>query len=368
MKRLIALDMPASDRFHAAVDRAWSDGDAVFPLDQRLSVRLRHELARTFGASQLIGDHEIVDLDGKAILHADDALVIATSGSTGSPKGVVHTHASLTASARASSSALGLSTTDRWLVCIPVSHIGGFSVMTRARFVGSGIVLHDSFDPIRVETAARTGCTHVSLVPTALRRIDASLFTRILLGGQAAPPGLPENVTVTYGSTETGGGIAYDGIALPGVELRIVNEEILVRTPALFSRYLSNDDTKTADGWFHTGDAGRLTDGRLVVTGRLGDLIISGGENIWPQQVEHALRALPGIDDVAVVGLEDPEWGQLVAAVFETTRTVSQQEVRDAITDHLPRYCIPKSIHCVTTLPRTSSGKVDKIALQRLVS
>lgn len=363
MNRLIALDLPASDRFVAELDRVWSTGDAVFPLDQRLSVRLRHDLARQFGASRIVGDQSVIDLDGGATMFPDEALVIATSGSTGSPKGVVHTHASLSASARASASTLDLSPNDRWLVCIPVSHIGGFSVITRAQYVGSGLVLHESFDASRVEAAARAGCTHVSLVPTALRRIDASLFRRILLGGQAAPPDLPPHVTVTYGSTETGGGIAYDGKALPDVELRIVNDEIQVRTPSLFARYLSGDRGKSADGWFRTGDAGLLVDGQLVVTGRLGDLIISGGENIWPQHVERALRSLPDVDDVAVVGLDDPQWGQRVAAFLETARNVTLDEVRDVIVMHLPSFCVPKSIHCMKALPRTSSGKVDKQAL-----
>lgn len=301
-------------------------------------------------------------------MNPDEALVIATSGSTGTPKGVVHTHSSLEAAARASATSLGLSADDRWLVCIPVSHIGGFGVITRARMTSSPIVFHESFESTRVESAARSGCSHVSLVPTALRRVDPSLFRRILLGGQAAPPDVPHNVTVTYGSTETGGGIAYDGTPLPGVELRITSGEIEVRSKSVCARYLGDDTLPIENGWLRTGDAGSFTDGRLVVSGRLSDLIISGGENVWPMAVERALATIIGVDDVAVIGLDDPEWGQIVAAVLESEREVGSDEVRDAIIRSLPRFCVPKVIRSVRNIPRTSNGKIDKSALRELLA
>lgn len=338
----------------------------MLPLDQRLAPHLRLTLARDFGASQVVHDSSMTELESGMTMQTDEALVIATSGSTGEPKGVVHTHESLRASADASAKALGLTGSEHWLVCLPVSHIGGFSVITRAERTGASLTLHETFESQKVEDAARKGCTHVSLVPSALRRINASLFAQILLGGQAAPPQLPSNVTVTYGSTETGGGIAYDGHALPGVSLRIVDGEIQVQSPSLFVRYVGGQNSRIENGWFRTGDAGQIVNDRLEVTGRLSDMIISGGENIWPQRLEQVLRTLPDVDDVAAIGVDDPEWGQVVEVYLETSSTISRDTVRGLVIDHLPHYYVPKKIHCVTNFPRTTIGKVDKAALATL--
>ena len=363
MHRLVAIDLPPSVEFVDHVTRIWNEGDAILPLDQRLAPALRLDLARTCGASKIIHQSSTTDLGTGVAMGDDEALVIATSGSTGEPKGVVHTHQSLRASAHASATALGLTGSEHWLVCIPVSHIGGFSVIVRARHTGADLTAHETFDPHRVENA---GCSHVSLVPTALRRIDASIFSRILLGGQAAPPNLPANVTVTYGSTETGGGITYDGMALPGVSLRVVDGEIQVQSPTLFARYLRNPTSPLIDGWYRTGDAGQIVDGKLSVIGRLGEMIISGGENIWPQRIEHVLRSLPGVEDVAAIGVADDEWGNVVEVFLETSRNVSRDEVREVIVSHLPTFYVPKVVRCIASFPRTSSGKVDKVALATL--
>ena len=366
MQRLIAIDLPPSQEFVNRVTRIWADGDAVLPLDQRLASHLRLALAQDFGASQVVHESSTTNFESGVTMRPGEALVIATSGSTGEPKGVVHTHDTLRASAMASAEALGLTGNEHWLACLPVSHIGGFSVITRAEHTGASLTLHEVFDAPRVEDAARKGCTHVSLVPTTLRRVDASLFVHILLGGQAAPPHLPSNVTPTYGSTETGGGIAYNGRALPGVSLRIVDGEIQVQSPSLFVRYIGGQDSRIVNGWFHTGDAGQIVDQRLEVTGRLSDMIISGGENIWPQRLEQVLRGLPQVDDVAVVGVEDPEWGQIVEAYLETSSTISRDTVRRLVVEHLPHYYVPKKIHCVAKFPRTTIGKIDKATLATL--
>lgn len=366
MHQLIAIDLPPSQEFVNRVSRIWADGDAVLPLDQRLAPQLRVALAQGFGASQVVHESSMTDLESGVTMRAGEALVIATSGSTGEPKGVVHSHETLRASADSSAEALGLTGNEHWLVCLPVSHIGGFSVITRAEHTGATLTLHETFEAPRVEDAARAGCTHVSLVPTALRRIDASLFAQILLGGQAAPPQLPSNVTVTYGSTETGGGIAYNGHALPGVSLRIVEGEIQVQSPSLFVRYIGDQDSRIVNGWFRTGDAGQIVNDRLEITGRLSDMIISGGENIWPQRLEQLLRGLAHVEDVAVIGVEDPEWGQVVEVYLETTSALSRDTVRSLVIEHLPHYYVPKKIHCVTKFPRTTIGKVDKAALATL--
>ncbi len=366
MRRLVAIDVAASPRFVECVLECWDDGDAVLPLDQRLSIELRHETARRFGAGLVMTNDENIDLGGRQEMRDDEALVISTSGSTGDPKGVVHTHRSLDAAAALTAQALALTPQHHWLVCIPVSHIGGFGVITRALHAQTGLTLHPGFDASEVTRAALSGCTHVSLVPTALARIDASLFQRILLGGQAAPADLPANVTVTYGSTETGGGVVYDSLALPHVNVRIVDGEIHVASPTLFSRYLGVDESPLVDGWFATGDMGTLVDGHLEVLGRARDMIISGGENIWPGRIEHVARTIEGVTDACVVAQPDAEWGESAWLYLETSRQVSMEEVRDAIRSSLPTYYMPRRVTCVARLPRLSSGKVDKVTLTTL--
>ena len=150
------------------------------------------------------------------------------------------------------------------------------------------------FDPAAVQPSP---ATLVSLVATALRRIDPTRFRRIVLGGAAPPDDLPANVVTTYGMTETGSGVVYDGVPLDGVEVRIADDgEIHVRGPMLLRAYRGADADvdPRANGWLATGDLGRwLPDGRLAVDGRRGDLIISGGENVWPEPVERAIRRRP---------------------------------------------------------------------------
>ena len=158
-------------------------------------------------------------------------------------------------------------------------------------------------------------------MPTALRRIDPAAFRTIVLGGAAPPTALPPNVVTTYGMTETGSGVVYDGRPLDGVEVRIdAGGQIHLRGPMLLRAYRDGTDA-LADGWLATGDIGRwLDDGRLHVDGRRGDLIITGGENVWPEPVEAVLRARPDLRDVAVAGTPDDEWGQLVTAFVVPAR------------------------------------------------
>ena len=204
MARLIALDMPASKTFVDLVQRAWSNGDAVLPIDQRLPLAGKKMLLDAMAPSEIIdASFTASTLPNGRPMQDGDALVIASSGSTGSPKGIIHTHSSILSGAQASASRLQLSASDHWLVCIPVSHVGGFSVIARALHTGAALTLLPAFDVAAVQAAAKNGATHTSLVATALSRIDNSLFKSILLGGSSAPDNLPSNVITTYGMTET---------------------------------------------------------------------------------------------------------------------------------------------------------------------
>ena len=289
MARLVALDMPASQMFVDQVQRAWSNGDAVLPIDQRLPPAGKKLLLDAMAPSEVIdASATSSSLSNGRPLQEGDALVIASSGSTGSPKGIIHTHSSLLAGAQASASRLQLTANDHWLVCIPVSHVGGFSVITRALHTGAALTLHPSFDATAVQEASTHGVTHTSLVATALSRIDTSRFRSILLGGSSAPNNLPSNVITTYGMTETGGGVVYNGMPLDNVEVKIVEGEIHLRCPMLMRAYRDDQAIIPNDGWYSTGDMGAINDsGTVSVYGRKTDMIITGGENVWPSVVEN---------------------------------------------------------------------------------
>lgn len=355
MNRLVAI--PANGaQLVEALQRAWDAGDAVLPLDPRLPAPAQRAVL------------EAARLDEP--VEPGDALVIATSGTTGTPRLVVHTHASVAASARATSAALGVDPgRDRWLACLPLVHVGGLSVVTRALVTGTPLVVHDRFDAPAVEEAARAGCTLTSLVPTALARVDATGFRRVLMGGQAPPPDRPANVVVTYGLTETGSGVVYDGRPLADVEVRIADDgEIHLRCPMSLRAYRDGHDPKDAAGWLRTGDLGRLRpDGTLHVDGRHGDLIITGGENVWPAPVERVLGTHPAVAEVAVIGRPDPEWGQRVVAIVvpvDPGRPPRLEELREHAKAELPAFAAPTVLELVATLPRTASGKVRRTELR----
>ncbi|MDP1819522.1 MAG: fatty acid--CoA ligase family protein [Acidimicrobiales bacterium] len=353
MKRL-AVVPAAGPGFVEELTRAWDAGDAVLPLDPRLPAPARDAVLAAARPDDSV--------------EGGDALVVATSGTGGAPKAVVLTHEAVRASALATSARLGIDASDRWLACLPLSHVGGLSVVTRALLMGTALTVHASFDPAALEAAAREGgCTRTSLVPTALARIDPGLFRTVLVGGQSPPADRPANVIATYGMTETGSGIAYEGVPLDGVELRIDDQhEIHIRAPMLLRCYRDGTDPRDPDGWFATGDLGQLRDGLLRVHGRRGDLIITGGENVWPVTVEHVLALHPAVAEVAVVGRADPEWGQRVVAVVvpaDPQQPPTLAALRDAAKAQLPAYAAPTVLELAEALPRTASGKVRRTAL-----
>ena len=348
--RLIPLDAIGVG-FVEALQRTWEDGDAVLAIDARLPRPARDAVL----AAARLDDP----------IEPGDAVAVATSGTTGAPKVVVLTHDAVAASAHATSAALDVDPAhDRWLACLPLSHVGGLSVVTRAILTGTPLTVLERFEAAAVEQAATDGCTLTSLVPTTLARIDASRFRRILLGGQAPPSGRPAHVVATYGLTETGSGVVYDGVPLDGVEVRIAADgEVHVRGPMLLRAYRDGHDPKDGAGWLPTGDLGELVDGRLRVHGRRGDLIITGGENVWPTAVERALSTHPRVREVAVVGRPDAEWGRQVVAVVvpaDPDDPPDLASLREHVKETLPAYAAPRALDVVPSLPRTSSGKVRR--------
>jgi len=362
VRELVALDLPSSPQLFRLVVDEWERGNAVLILDQRLSTDLKKKHVALAGATKVIESDGSVAVHPGTPVEDGDALIVMTSGSTGEPRAAVHTHDSIAAAARASSACLGLTRDDHWLLCLPPSHVGGFSVFTRCHLTGMPLTVHESFDAERVMAAARDGVTHVSLVLTALRRVDSSAFRTILLGGSAMPDDLPANVVTTYGLTETMGGVVYDGRPLDGVEIRIVEDEILIKSPSLMRGYRHSENLGE---WFATGDLGSFrSDGRLAVQGRRGDLIVTGGEKVWPKTVEDVLLGHPNVTDCAVRGLPDPEWGsRVVAWVMSSDQAPNADELRSFVRERLSPIHAPKEIRFVDQIPRTTLGKVDQPAL-----
>jgi o-succinylbenzoate---CoA ligase len=360
--------MPGGERFVDEVKRIWDSGDAVLPVDSRLPAKAAAQLLETMGAAAIVdGNGERTQLPFARSTETGDALVMATSGSTGAPKGVVHTHASIQASARITSARLGVSAVDHWLACLPLSHIGGFSVISRALFTDAKLTVHPRFDADAVMQEAKNGVNCVSLVPTALKRVDAAAFKLVLLGGTAAPKDRPSNCVITYGSTETGSGIVYDRLPLDEVEISVDdNGQLLVKSPTLLRCYRDGTDPRTSDGWYATGDAGTIdTNGRVSVFGRIAEVINTGGEKVWPAVVENALKTHPEVVEALVFGEADEDWGQRVVAHVElaNNRTVAGGELREHVKASLPAYAAPKIVRVVESLARTTNGKVDRRAI-----
>ncbi len=383
MRELVALEGAPGPAWIDELRRCWDAGDAVLPVDHRLpsaAVSLLYDTMRPTMVTEAGGGRRATT-DGRPV-EPGDALVVATSGTTGTPRGVVLTHDAVRAAARATSRAVGVDpSSDTWLCCLPLGHAGGLGVLTRALLTGTPLVVHPGFNAADVTAAARALAKAgrqvlVSLVATTLRRVDPALFRVVLLGGDAPPPwddGQPTQIVVTYGMTETAGGCVYDGRPLEGVEARVDGDgQIWLRGPMLGRAYRGRDADlpfTDADGWFATGDGGRWVDGadhaagRLAVDGRLAEVIVTGGEKVWPAPTEAVLATVRGVAEVAVVGRPDPEWGARVVAIVVPTdpdRPPTLNELRAAVADRLGPWAAPKQIEIVTALPRTALGKIRR--------
>jgi o-succinylbenzoate---CoA ligase len=311
---------------------------------------------------------------------ADDVLCrVLTSGTSGPRTPVELTYGNHFCSAAASAFNLGVSPSDRWLCCLPVDHVGGLSILIRSLIYGTTAIVHDGFDAERVATALGGEVDIVSLVPTQLQRLlelGAPLDRPrlILLGGAPVPAAsLAEalergaNVVQTYGLTEACSQVctlaAADasrmrgsaGRPLLGTEVAIAAGEIVVRGPTVAP------GAAGPDGWLRTGDRGRIdAEGFLWVEGRADDVIVSGGENVAPEEVEAALRGHPSVIEAAVVGRPDPEWGSAVTAVVVAAPGTdpTEAELIDHCRGTLAAHKLPKAVEFAAALPRSASGKL----------
>ena len=305
-----------------------------------------------------------------------EPLVIETSGSTGLPKRVVLSRAAMRASALATEERLG--GPGQWVLNLPPTYVAGVQVLYRSVVAGTEPVLDDGCETLP------PGRVYISLVPTQLFRAlqdgfdvqDLSRFATVLVGGGPLSPevraeaeGYGIRIVQTYGMSETCGGCVYDGRPLPGVEIRIgEDEEILLRGPMLFDGYEDEPARTSAvmqDGWFRTSDVGRLDDnGRLWVTGRLDDVIISGGVKVPGAAVADRLKTHPFIEDAVVLGVPDDEWGERVVAFVVHREPIMLAEVRELVD---PRAWAPRQLVPVEEIPLLPNGKPDRMKLKGLL-
>ncbi len=385
VNELVAIDLPGAELV-SAVLAAWDAGDAVIPLGTRHPSEHKQQIIDAAMPTSLIDRAGRHTLGSGQEVEPGDAVVIATSGTTGTPKAAVHTWEAIETAAFMTSAGAASTPESKWLACLPLNHVGGFSVITRALTTGAELEVHDQFVAAAVEEAPDRGATHVSLVPAAMHRIDASRWERILLGGSAIPADRPANSIATYGMTETFGGVVYDGLPLNGVSIRIIAPSgfadrettggdagtIEISSPTLMRGYRHPGGTVSTPQWFPTADLGSLDaeTGMLTVFGRSDDLINSGAEKVWPADVERCLKALTSVADAAVLGVPDPQWGQAVAAVVvpgDKRNPPSLEMLRSAVRETMPAHAAPKFLALTDEIPRTSLGKPARHNLRELI-
>ena len=371
------------ERLAAALD---GSGPAILPLEPGLPPGRLASFLDTFSPEAVETARGIIPRPGGRPVNEETAVVIATSGSTGQPKGVELSAAALTHSARASLDRIGAAPGDRWLLCLPATHVAGIQVLVRSLVAGTEPVIAGNLSPA---TAKDSGCAHVSIVPTQLRRLLAAedapatwadTFTSVLLGGAAAGAGLIATardagipVVTTYGMSETCGGCVYDGLPLDGVAVSAAADgRIRIMGPVLFSGYRLRPDLTAAafaDGWFRTSDLGVLdASGQVTVRGRADDVINTGGEKVVAGEVASVLETCPGVREAVVVGRPDEEWGERVIAVIVPDNS-AQPPTLDLLSLHvrerLPRYAAPRELVLLDALPMLPSGKPDLEILRR---
>lgn len=384
----VAIVLPAGVDFAVALHACMLLGAIAVPVDPRLTpAEQEHALAGACVAVQRpLRGPVSADALPMSAEHELDAVcaVIHTSGTTSRPRPVRLTYGNFLWSALGSNVALGGDPRERWLCALPLAHVGGLSILLRSAIYATTAVIHERFQLERVLSALQEeGITLVSLVATTLSRLlDAGLreppaLRWALVGGGPVPDSLLERareagvpVAATYGLTEACSQVSTDGPPLFCTRVRTDPEgEILVAGPTVAPGSIG------ADGWLHTGDLGGLdADGNLTVSGRAGETIISGGENVAPAEVEAVLESHPDVLEAAVIGREHDEWGEAVNAIVVLrpdpapsgqglppvpSAGVVEAELRAHCAEYLAPFKVPKSVTLRTTpLPRTRSGKL----------
>jgi O-succinylbenzoic acid--CoA ligase len=382
---LIAYALPPGFHWLEIVAAHAHSGASFMPVDVRLTEReQRRVIEKARPAVVVRPDRETVLADAEPTDPERAWAIVATSGTSGEPRLAQLSFRSVGAAVAGSLDALDVSAYDPWVACLSPAHIGGLLVVCRGVFTGSRVSILERFEPGSLLAEPPDGA-HVALVPTMLERLvrggaDLSRLGVVLIGGGRLDAGLRHaaeqlggRIVETYGSTETCGGVVYDGVPFAGTDVRVADDGVIeLRGPTLMDGYRGDPSATatmfTADGWLRTGDIGTLSgDGHLAVVGRADEAIRTGAETVWPQEVEAVLARHPGVADVAVAGRPDEEWGARVAAWIVPTapgRPPSLEELREWCRDDLARFKAPRELHVVASLPRTASGKLRRAALE----
>jgi o-succinylbenzoate---CoA ligase len=406
----VAICAQNSAGFVVALHALMRLGVVVVPINQRLTPGEVDWQVRDSGARLMLRDGDLADLarEGAESSTGPEALldsgefdlddwhsIVYTSGTTGRPKGAILTYGNHWWSAVGSALNLGLMPDDRWLACLPLFHVGGLAILLRSVICGMTAVVQLRFDAADVNRAIdEQGVSIVSVVSTMLDRMLAqrheqrypSSLRCVLLGGGPAPLPLLERairaqvpVVQTYGLTETASQLTTlapedairklgsAGKPLMGSQVRIeADGEISVRGPTVSPGYLHQAERNELE-WLSTGDLGYLDDdGYLYVQDRRDDLIVSGGENVYPAEVEAALLAHPQVAEAGVIGVPDAEWGRTVAAVvaLEAGQTATAEQLIAFVRERLAGYKVPRRIEFRDSLPRNAAGKLVRRELR----
>jgi o-succinylbenzoate---CoA ligase len=375
---LVAVRLEPGPVWPGLVERVWEAGAALFPIDHRLQPPEVNELMIRACPTVVIDGGGATRLEDGVGVDPGVAIVVATSGTAGVPKLVQLARSAVERAVGGSALALEANPGEGWLCCLPLGHVGGLLVLLRSSLLGAPVTLHARFDPAAVARSPEV--RFVSLVPTMLGRlleeeVNLRHFRAILVGGDALPEDMRRSaersgarIVQTYGLAESCGGVIYDGVPLPDVRVRIGDEgDIQLGGPTLMLGYRF-DPGGTAgafaeDGWLRTADAGGIVDGRLRVTGRMDDVIVTGGEKVWPEEVESVLRDHPKVADVAIAGRADPVWGSRVVAFVvpaDSGSPLRLEELRAHAAGRLPGFRAPRELVVVAGLPRSPLGKLRR--------
>jgi O-succinylbenzoic acid--CoA ligase len=376
---LLAIVAP---RVRAAdlVRAAWDAGEAVTVIDPTAPPTALARVLDALAPTHLVDDSGRSALPGGVPVPEGTAAVVVTSGTTGTPKGVELTDTGATATGRGWAAAMGHEPDDHWFLCLPLHHVAGLAILARSRVTAARVTVVEGFSLDAVAAApGEIGATLVSVVPTMLGRLlDAGVamheYRGVITGGAPLPPALRARADAAgvavydaYGQSETWGGCVANGIPIPGASVRLGPADEIELAGAMVMRDYRRDPEAsrlafTHDGWLRSGDVGRFAgDGRLEVIDRLRDLVITGGVNVSPVEVEQVLAEHPDVADVAVVGAPDEEWGERVVAhvvPVDPSAPPTLDALRAFARERLTAPKLPRELVLVAVVPRSTGGKI----------